>query len=210
MTIFTVGHGTWHKKDRLIEAIKDIDILLDCRSHPRARIVHYNRFNLQQWIPEIGIKYQYFPSLGGFSKDHLKYQNLLIGKVNISLYSGSKFPMNYVKNIVDINGQKVIKGYEDFQWFMTLPPFFEGMKKVLELHRMGYNVALMCAEALWHECHRSMLSDYLWMKHKIDSGHLRHRTNKNPLQIYLHSENFGNRNQLYHPKVIEIWNKNDL
>jgi uncharacterized protein (DUF488 family) len=43
---------------------------------------------------------------------------------------------------------------------METVEFKHGIQKLCELAREG-RTAIMCAEALWWRCHRSMISDYL-------------------------------------------------
>jgi len=210
MPTYTIGHGTWHQKDRFIETLQEIDILLDCRSHPQARIIYYWKSQLEKWVPkEVGIEYRYFPQLGGFSKEHQQYENYLNTKFDLNLYTGKSFPMEYVKQKVKVGENQYIKGFVDFQWFMTLPPFFEGITEVIKLSKTK-RVAMMCAEAWWYDCHRSMLADYLLIQHNIDTIHLRQKVNKKPMMKIKHSEVIGNRREIYSTEVIEIWNKNPI
>lgn len=207
--LFTVGHGTWYKKDRLIEALKELDILLDCRSHPRARIAYYNKSHLEKWVPEeVGIEYRYYPKLGGFSADHLQYQPQLEDKVDVSIYADKRFPWKAVKTEITKDGITGRRGFLDFQWFMTLPNFYEGMEEVIELSKTK-NVGMMCAEAWWYMCHRGMLADYALWKN-VDTIHLRHRTKKTPMLKLKHSEVIGDRMDRYYPEVIKHWRQHEL
>lgn len=43
---------------------------------------------------------------------------------------------------------------------METPAFAEGIRGLIEIARERRSV-IMCAEALWWKCHRSLISDYL-------------------------------------------------
>ena len=43
---------------------------------------------------------------------------------------------------------------------METPEFKQGIERLLELERES-RTAVMCAEALWWRCHRSLIADYL-------------------------------------------------
>jgi hypothetical protein len=205
MPTFTVGHGTWHNTDRLAEVLEEIDVLLDCRSHPGGRISHYHKPKLEVWVPrDTKTEYWYYPKLGGFSENHLIYQDRLKDKVNIKMYAQGRFPWTYAKEEITRDGKSGRRGFLDFQWFMTLPNFFEGVYEVIELAKTK-RVAMMCAEAMWFNCHRSMLADYLWHMHRIDTVHLRQRLKATPMQKFLHSENFKDRLERYYPEVLRRW-----
>jgi uncharacterized protein (DUF488 family) len=49
------------------------------------------------------------------------------------------------------------RGYADY---MDTDEFKEGISELLKLARRR-RTAIMCAEAVWWRCHRSMISDYL-------------------------------------------------
>jgi hypothetical protein len=279
MPLFTLGHSTT-PKEKLIELFKcgKINVLLDCRSHPKARIVYYWRDGakgLTKWVPELGIEYRHFWKLGGFEARHLEYQSQ-IPLVDVSMYTGKSFPREklsavlrdkmlittdvvtktgvynglyygmtkeHVKDlkksktyilvgnhkidkdeVISISSSADIetavaeinkrpetehiimkKGGHDIQYFMTLQPFFEGIKEAVELAK-DKNVAMMCTEPEWWRCHRGMISDFLWYK-KIDTTHLRQSTMKEPVKIWKHSEVIGERLNRYYPEVKEAWDK---
>jgi uncharacterized protein (DUF488 family) len=49
------------------------------------------------------------------------------------------------------------RGYADY---MATPPFREAFRALVELSR-ARRTAVMCAEALWWQCHRRLISDVL-------------------------------------------------
>lgn len=136
-TIFTIGHST-----RTIEEFLDllfsfdIKILADIRRLPGSR--KYPQFDqdaLKKSLEENGIEYVYIEDLGGRRK--------------VSPDS---------KNTAWRN--KSFQGYADY---METESFENGIK-VLEKLALEKNTAMMCSEAVWWRCHRSMVSDYLKAK----------------------------------------------
>ncbi|MDP2453591.1 MULTISPECIES: DUF488 family protein [unclassified Kaistella] len=136
-TIFTIGHST-----RTIEEFLDllfsfdIKILADIRRLPGSR--KYPQFDqdaLKKSLEENGIEYVYIEDLGGRRK--------------VSPDS---------KNTAWRN--KSFQGYADY---METESFENGIK-VLEKLALEKNTAMMCSEAVWWRCHRSMVSDYLKSK----------------------------------------------
>lgn len=60
---------------------------------------------------------------------------------------------------------------------METPAFLEGIDELTQLAREG-TPAIMCAEAVYWRCHRSMISDYLKSKrvevtHILDEKHIK-------------------------------------
>ncbi len=135
--IFTIGHST-----RTIEEFLDllfsfeIKILADIRRLPGSR--KYPQFDqdaLKKSLEENGIEYVYIEDLGGRRK--------------VSPDS---------KNTAWRN--KSFQGYADY---METESFENGIK-FLEKLALEKNTAMMCSEAVWWRCHRSMVSDYLKAK----------------------------------------------
>jgi hypothetical protein len=54
------------------------------------------------------------------------------------------------------------------------------------------------------------LADYLWIQHKIDTIHLRHRVKNKPLMKIRHSEIFKDRLDLFEQEVLGAWNANPI
>jgi uncharacterized protein (DUF488 family) len=50
------------------------------------------------------------------------------------------------------------RGYADY---METAEFRKGVERLLDLAREAGPAAIMCAEAVWWRCHRSLISDYL-------------------------------------------------
>lgn len=106
------------------------------RSFPGSRrYPHFNKSELAQALAAAGIRYVHMPELGGRRRTHKDSYNT--GLRNASF-----------------------RGYADY---METDSFREGIDQLLEVAGSS-RTAIMCAEALWWRCHRSLVSDYLTSK----------------------------------------------
>jgi len=134
LKLWTIGHST-RSIDEFIDALKSFEIqtLADVRSFPGSRrYPQFNKENLRASLAEKGIEYIHFPELGG--RRRAKPDSL-----NMAWQS------------------KTFRGYADY---METEGFQKGIERLLETARER-RTAIMCAEAVWWRCHRSLISDYL-------------------------------------------------
>jgi uncharacterized protein (DUF488 family) len=132
--IWTIGHST-RNIENFIEILKsfNIELLADVRSLPGSnRFPHFNKESLARSLKESSVDYTHIPLLGGRRSVKKDSQN------------------QAWKN-------KSFRGYADY---METEQFKEGIDVLLKLSENKRTV-IMCAEALWWRCHRSMISDYL-------------------------------------------------
>ncbi|HYJ89548.1 MAG TPA: DUF488 domain-containing protein [Pyrinomonadaceae bacterium] len=132
--IWTVGHST-RGVEEFVEMLHEhrIEALVDVRSFPGSRrYPHFNKGQLSETLPEADLEYLHLPELGGRRKPR----------------AGSK-------NIAWQN--EGFRGYADY---METADFQKGIETLLELGKCK-RAAVMCAEALWWRCHRSLIADYL-------------------------------------------------
>ena len=136
-TIFTIGHSTKTIEEFLDLLFSfDIKVLADIRRLPGSRkYPQFDQDNLRKSLEENGIEYIYIEDLGGRRK--------------VSPDS---------KNTTWRN--KSFQGYADY---METESFENGVKE-LEKLALEKNTAMMCSEAVWWRCHRSMVSDYFKAK----------------------------------------------
>jgi uncharacterized protein (DUF488 family) len=145
MRIWTIGHST-RTNDEFISLLEanEIKLLVDVRSLPGSR--RYPQFNKEQLADSLckaGIRYEHFPELGGRRKTREDSRN--------TAWRNESF-----------------RGYADY---METEEFDKGVKRLLELTAGAGPVALMCAEAVWWRCHRSLISDYVKVR-DIDVIHI--------------------------------------
>jgi len=135
MRIWTIGHST-----RAIEAFislleeNEIKLLADVRAWPGSkRYPQFNKDALTESLNAHGIYYEHFPELGGKRKSKPDSRNTAWRNVSF-------------------------RGYADY---METEQFQKGIERLLDLSRSNRSIAIMCAEAVWWRCHRSLIADYL-------------------------------------------------
>ena len=151
LAIWTVGHST-----RTIEEFIDIlrrnqiEILVDVRHFPGSRkFPHFNKVALHDVLAAAGIRYEHLVGLGGRRPVRPDSHNVA--------WRNDSF-----------------RGYADY---METQPFRDGVDRLLEIARAG-RTAIMCSEAVWWRCHRSMIADYL----KATGAHVFHILGPNKAQ----------------------------
>jgi uncharacterized protein (DUF488 family) len=134
--IFTIGHST-----RPIETFSSllethgVQQVADVRTVPRsARHPQFNGPSLAVSLAARRIGYQHFAALGGLRKPRRD-----------SINTGWRTPG--------------FRGYADY---MQEDAFSDGLAELLTFSAAG-PTALMCAEAVWWQCHRRLLADALWV-----------------------------------------------
>jgi uncharacterized protein (DUF488 family) len=152
LSIFTVGHSN-HPLDRFLAlfAQHEVEGLVDIRRFPGSRKhPHFHRDNLATALPKAGVEYHWLEELGGRrSKQRDESPNL--GLEN--------------------------KGFRNYADYMLTDEFRKGVEKLLEVVRQK-QTAIMCAEGLFWQCHRRLVSDFLvangvTVQHIMPSGELR-------------------------------------
>jgi uncharacterized protein (DUF488 family) len=150
--IWTIGHST-RSIDDFVSLLEQngIKLLADVRSLPGSkRYPQFNKETLAESLNAHGIRYEHFPELGGRRKPNADSRN--------TAWRNASF-----------------RGYADY---METEEFHKGVERLLAFARnegLGsrrndrdgsetvtpWSVAIMCAEAVWWRCHRSLISDHL-------------------------------------------------
>ncbi|MEP6717756.1 MAG: DUF488 domain-containing protein [bacterium] len=150
--VWTIGHSTRSAEEfNKILAARKIEALIDVRSFPGSR--RYPQFNKQQLastLPEIGVDYFHFPELGGRRQTRKDSRN--------TAWKNQSF-----------------RGYADH---METKEFQQGLERLMEISG-AKRTAVMCAEALWWRCHRSLISDFLKAR-GVTVIHILDATNEQP------------------------------
>lgn len=131
---FTIGHVAL-AAERFVELLKQhgITLLVDIRRFPGSRrSPQFNPDELRLTLAEAGIGYAQLEALGG-----------------------RRHPLPDSPNTAWKNAS--FRGYADY---METAEFREGLWELMALASTE-RVAIMCAEAVWWRCHRSMVSDAL-------------------------------------------------
>ncbi|MGZ8844942.1 MAG: DUF488 domain-containing protein [Pyrinomonadaceae bacterium] len=134
LSFWTIGHSTLAIEEflRRLEEF-EIKLLADVRSFPGSRrYPQFNKENLRSSLAAAEIEYVHLPELGGRRRARPD-------SINMAWRNES------------------FRGYADY---METEGFQIGISKLLKLATQQ-RTAIMCAEALWWRCHRSLISDYL-------------------------------------------------
>lgn len=142
--IWTIGHST-RAVDELIDLLRDarIELVADVRRFPGSRRnPQYRTAELAASLAAAGLGYRHFVDLGGRRAARADSPN--------TAWRNESF-----------------RGYADYMATPAYRVAFDGLASLARTRR----VALMCAEALWWRCHRSMLADEFtlrgWQVHHI-------------------------------------------
>jgi len=143
----TVGHGTLPAETFL--ALLDgagIGRIVDIRSFPGSRRnPQFGREEMERWLPEGHIDYQWLRELGGRRRPAPDSRNIALR-------------------------HEAFRAYADY---METAEFQSGVGELLALAG-GSSTAVMCSESVWWRCHRRLLADHLVLVEGIDVVHLMH------------------------------------
>lgn len=194
-----------------------IEVLADTRSHPGSRWPQHRREELEQWIPEGGVGYEWWPNLGGWLPDHaaLAPQMLEYG-VDISLYLGRGFPKQRIAATEEpVEGAPprwTNTGLRDYSYFMGLQSFLAAADDLIYRSKTQ-DIAIMCCECQWWRCHRSMIADYLAFR-GVECVHIMPRMRQKDnvkfvggVKVQLHSDVLGDRLERYEEFTMNAWCK---
>lgn len=148
-TIWTIGHST-RPIDEFLGLLNEyhIETVVDVRRFPASRkCPQYGKEALEVTLAEHAISYQWLEALGG-------RRRASPGSANTAWRNTS------------------FRGYADY---MDSPKFAQGLTQLLQLATNARTV-IMCAEAVWWRCHRSMIADELCVRdikvmHILDAKH---------------------------------------
>jgi len=132
--IYTIGHST-HPPETFLELLRTHGVggVADVRIAPWSRRhPHFSQDALARFLAENGVVYRHFRDLGGLRKPRKD-------SINTAWQHAS------------------FRGYADYM--ETLP--FRAALDSLILFAAGVPTAIMCAEAVWWQCHRRLLADAL-------------------------------------------------
>src|SRR3954463_14168077 len=166
MRIWTIGHST-RAIDEFISLLKEneINLVADVRAWPGSkRYPHFNKDALTESLNAHGIRYEHFPELGGKRKSKPDSRN--------TAWRNASF-----------------RGYADYMETEQFQKAVESLLAFARCNGLGSRrnerdggeavtpcaIAIICAEAVWWRCHRSLIADYLkaggWcVLHILDAG----------------------------------------
>ena len=133
-TIYSIGHSTRSSRDFIALLRRHgVEAIADVRLIPKsARHPHFAREVLERTLPTEGIAYQHFIDLGGRRRPR-------------------RDSVNTAWRV------EAFRGYADH---MRTDPFRHALASLRSFARLA-PTAMMCAEAVWWQCHRRLLADRL-------------------------------------------------
>lgn len=134
LVLWTIGHSNRAFDDfASLLTSNNIQLIADVRRFPGSRrYPQFGREQLKQALSGIGINYVHLPELGG-------RRTRLPDSPNTAWRN------------------EAFRGYADY---MMSEPFREGVTRLLG-SAQEQRTAIMCAEALWWQCHRGLIADHL-------------------------------------------------
>ena len=179
-TLYTIGHST-RTLDELVAALRahGVATLVDIRAFPMSRrMPHFNRESLEVELPKRGLRYVWMKELGGHRK---KIRN---DSPNTGLRNDSF--RNYADYMLTAEFAQAIgrllriaeetksaptlspkEGEEDGAPEVSFPGTLSPILSASAADEDGApeansgNTAYMCAERVYFQCHRMLVSDYL-------------------------------------------------
>ncbi|TKS55252.1 DUF488 domain-containing protein [Luteimonas yindakuii] len=131
-TLWTIGHST-RTLEEFVALLHDARIacVADVRRYPGSRRhPHFAAEALAESLPAHGVGFMPMPALGGRRRPRPDSPH--------TAWRNTSF-----------------RGYADY---MDTPAFGAARERLMEVAR-GTRTAVMCAEAMWWSCHRSLISD---------------------------------------------------
>ena len=137
LPIFTIGHSTRALDDFLaLLHAHAVTQLADVRTIPKSRRhPHFSKDALSASLPAAGITYRHFAELGGLRKPRADSAN--------TAWRHEGF-----------------RGYADY---METPAFTQALDDPVGWSQEA-QTAVMCAEAVWWQCHRRLIADALLVR----------------------------------------------
>jgi uncharacterized protein (DUF488 family) len=135
--IYTVGHST-HPAEGFIGLLKAHGIrqVADVRLIPKSsRYPHFTLERLSVLLDSHGISYRHFRDLGGHRRPRPD----------------------------SINTAWRVEAFRGYADYMATDPFQHAVEALLTFSSFG-RTTVMCAEAVWWQCHRRLLADTLLVR----------------------------------------------
>lgn len=159
--LYTIGHST-HRLDDFLAMVASFGIktVADIRRFPGSRkFPQFDKENLERTLLDHGIKYIHLDNLGGRRKADKNSKN--------TRWRNASF-----------------RAYADY---MDTEAFDTGIKELTKIATES-PTAIMCAEAVWWRCHRSLVADYLKVKgwcvrHILDANKVKEHPFTSPARV---------------------------
>jgi uncharacterized protein (DUF488 family) len=137
VTFFTIGHST-RSIEEFVGLLRSVGVrfLVDVRTVPRSRKnPQFNRESLPVTLADFQIEYEHLAALGG-----LRGHNRDVSPA--------------------MNGFWQNQSFHNYADYAMTEQFRVGLDRLRYLGQQSPS-AIMCAEAVWWQCHRRIIADYL-------------------------------------------------
>lgn len=174
-TVYTIGHST-RTLEELVAALKahNISTLVDIRAFPMSRrLPHFNRESLEQELPKRGIGYVWMKGLGGRRKKTLDDSpNTGLRNDSFRNYADYMLTAEFaqeIERLLRIAEEPTLPATTAEDRAASVAASDETAKRSLAQgmtseKKVGAGTAIMCAERVYFQCHRMLVSDYLTAK----------------------------------------------
>lgn len=156
LTVYTVGHSNRSVEDfiSLLQAVA-IKTVVDVRAYPQSnRYPHFSQDELRQHLGKAGMVYHWTGrQLGGMRKSNGESKHVALNDAAMQAYAD----------------------------YMESEPFQKAIVQLINLASQN-NTAILCAEKLPENCHRSFISDYLMLQ-GVEVKHILDNSNVAPHQL---------------------------
>jgi uncharacterized protein (DUF488 family) len=162
--MWTIGHST-RAINEFISLLKEnlIKLLVDVRAFPSSkRYPQFNKDVLKESLTAHGIRYEHFAELGGKRKSKPDSRNTAWRNVSFRAYADYMETEQFqrgIERLLNFAGQGAAA-------WAAAEAKHDGWEAVTPCP-----TAIMCAEAVWWRCHRSLIADYL-KAHEVEVLHI--------------------------------------
>jgi len=188
--IFSAGHSSLSADDfRALLTGAAVATLWDIRSYPSSRWPWFARAELERSLAAVGVRYRWEKALGGRRRPPARpaavppAQNAAPTLFPPAPHTAPRWES---------------EGFENYMWHTASAEFLAAAGELLLAGRRT-DLAIMCAEALWWRCHRSMIADFV-VYAGAEVVHL--QPERTP-----HSAVSGERLGRYAPEVLAAWDR---
>ncbi len=194
--IFSVGHSSLAPDEfEALLAAAPVAAVWDIRSYPQSHWPWFARDALQARLAAAGVTYRWVRELGGRRRAPARpAPPAPAGARDSAPPDGA--PLTLFAAPAGPEPRWRSEGFENYMWHMAGDEFLTAAGELLLAGRHG-DVAILCAEALWWRCHRSMVADFV----VYAGGEVVHLQPERTV----HSAVIGDRLTRYAPEVVAAW-----
>ncbi len=203
--IYSIGHSSLGPDEFLaLLAGAPAMELWDVRSYPSSHWPWFARAELERRLPAAGVRYRWVKDLGGrrgAPRRPAPPSEVPTNGAGTAPTTSAAAPPGDELTLFPATAPTRRwhnESFENYMWHMATPAFLAAAGELLLAGRRT-DLAIMCGEALWWRCHRSMIADFV-VYAGAEVVHL--QPDRTP-----HSTVSGERLGRYAPEVLAAWNR---